>query len=172
MIRRLKKTLITILLIVTFVLLCGFDDGKERVIDDANLFTEHEAALLNSTIDRAIQDTGLDLVIYTNKNGVDEYDMQYFSDNYYDEHYYGFDTAGSGAILVIDMMSRQMYISTKGIAIWYMDDVDIEDILDDVQPKLSDGEYYDACNTFLKDVHSLAMKYIENEPEGINKWKL
>ena len=63
----------------------------------------------------------------------------------------------SGALLLIVMGSRNVYISTTGKMIDYLSDSRIEEILDDVAPKLTDEKYSGAIRAFVKDVQ----KYIE-----------
>lgn len=142
-----------------------------RVNDEGQMLTEEEEQLLEEKINRYQKDSNLDYAIYYNRNGIQEEDMMYFADSYYDDNHFGLDSGESGSAIVIDMKSRQMYITTKGIAIWYIDDSDIEYMIDNIREKLQAEEYYEAADEYLESVHTLAMKYIENEKEGVSYWE-
>ena len=59
---------------------------------------------------------------------------------------------GDGVALLIDMQNREICISTGGIAIRYLTDARIEDILNDGYEPISDGEYEQCLSVMLKDV--------------------
>lgn len=55
-------------------------------------------------------------------------------------------------MLTIDMSSREMYIITKGEAMYFFSDARTDDLLDSVQYELSSGDYDGACDEFIETV--------------------
>lgn len=174
--KKLRKiSIIFLSLIIVFSLsstIQAFARGArgERVNDEGGLLTSSEERELASKIEQYQMDSGLDYAIYYNYNGVAQSGMMSFSDSYYDDNGFGLDNGQSGSAIIIDMQSRQMYITTKGIAIWYLDDGDIEYIVSQVRKKLQDEDYYGAANEYLECVHTLAMKFVENQQDGVSYW--
>lgn len=78
--------------------------------------------------------------------------MEDYCNDYFDNHNYGCGDKKSGVMLTIDMSSREMYIITKGEAMYYFDDSRMDTMLDDVQAELADGNYQGACNEFIDSV--------------------
>lgn len=166
-----RKIRITAVFLFMFLLCCGFDKNLEKVADNAQILTESEEQELRQMALEYADETKLDLAIITFTSREAENNMMVYTDTYYDEMGYGYDEAGSGVLLFINMYSREVYINTSGIGIWYLDDGDIQDILDDITPDLTKGNYYDACKCFLQDVRSLALQYVENEEEALGVWQ-
>lgn len=184
--KRHLRMLVSAVLILIFTMSCGFgsvvkinadleDSYKEeldRIVDNAGILSDNEELLLATKIHAVRESTNLDYAIYTTYDPMGtKSNIRNIAREYYSESGYGSDSANSGTLLVVDMATRQVYLYTCGIAIWYIDEVDIEDILDDVQPELSDDSNYMACYSYLMDVSTLAQMYIEDEQEGIKKWE-
>lgn len=131
-----------------------------RMIDEADLYTSSEETELVQKLNDASDSTGWDVIIYTNENGVDSYDMEYFCNDYYDDNGFGLGDEYSGIMLTVDMDSREMYILTKGDTMYYFSDDRVDAILDNVAGNLSDGDYIAAADAFLSDV-----EYYYNEGE-------
>ena len=146
--KRLSAALCALLVAV-----CGcttfFAESTQKLKDDAFLFSDSEAEEITQMLESATENTGWDIIIYTNYNYVDEYDMEDYCNNYYDENGYGIGYDKNGVFLTIDMGSRQMYIITKGDAMYYFSDERTDDILDTVQYDLADSEYYQAAEDFV-----------------------
>lgn len=66
------------------------------------------------------------------------------------------------------MENRKWAISTTGAGIPYFTDYGQEKIMDDVKPYLSDGEYYDAFDTFVTMCDDYINKAITDEPYDVN----
>lgn len=173
MMRKLGKRCALVLVMTAVFLFCnGFDENQEKVVDEGNILSEHQEEELRELALNYAGELKLDLAIITFYDPAAKGDMAAYTDAWYDSCGYGYDQAGSGVLLFIDMCGREVYINTKGIAIWYIDDGDIEDILDDVQPRLiTNGDYYEGCKAFLNDVRKLAKQFIDNKEEGIEVWE-
>lgn len=126
-------------------------ESTDKLIDDANLYSASEEATIEANLEEASRITGWDIAIYTNYNGVGEYEIQNYSDNYYINHNYGKNYDKRGIFLVVDMGSRKMWITTKGDTMYYVSDERLEDILDDVEFALRDDDYMKAAVSFVED---------------------
>lgn len=126
-------------------------EATDKLIDDADLYSASEEAVIEANLEEASKRTGWDFIIYTNYNNVESYDMQDYCDEYYINHGYGKNTDDRGIFLVIDMSSREMYVTTKGDTMYYFSDSRVDNILDDVQFALMDAEYMEAAEYFVED---------------------
>ncbi len=140
-----------------------FAESSQKLTDDASLYTNYEAEEITDMLENATETTGWDIIIYTNYNDVDEYDMEDYCNNYYDDNGYGIGYDKNGVFLTIDMGSRQMYIITKGDAMYYFNDDRVDNILDAVQYDLSSADYYSAAEDFVE--YTLDY-YNKGEPES------
>lgn len=126
-------------------------EATDKLIDDADLYSASEELQIESGLEEASRLTGWDFAIYTNTNGVESEDMQDYCDEYYINHGYGKNTDNRGIFLVIDMNSRELYVTTKGETMYYVNDDRLDDILDDIQFSLMDDEYVEAAEYFVND---------------------
>lgn len=149
----IKTLLIMLTILVSSISVMAYSTDHDKVYDSANLFTEEEIQQLTKLAKEKGDAAKLDIVIWT----VDEYmsgTAMSNADDFYDENLFGYeDCDGSGTILLIDMYSREIYVSTAGLAILYMDDDCINDTLDDIYEYMSDGDYYEACVAYINDVY-------------------
>ncbi|MBE5926030.1 MAG: TPM domain-containing protein [Lachnospiraceae bacterium] len=171
-----KKIAIVLLMAMISTLLCGynvrFDEEKFRVIDNVNYFSESEKEELHNYLTEKSKEAELDLVLcIENKSVSGDYEDEQNAENIYDNAGYGYDDGSSGVMLYINLNSRYAYICTTGIAIWYIDDYDIEDILDDIWDDIVEGDYFNATKDFADDVAIIAEKFLDNEEEGIEVWQ-
>ncbi len=134
--------------------------AASHVVDMAGLLDESEEEELEDLILQVREEQQLDLAVVTTQ-GTDGKYIRDYADDYYDENGYGYDESGTGIILVVDMSSRQFWISTAGRAIDFFTDTRIDAMLDDVYSEFSDGDYYDGCVVFVED----ADRYM-NVPPG------
>jgi len=123
-----------------------------RVFDMAELFSEEEAARLETSIAEVKADKEVDIVILTIDHA-DGKSAKAYADDFYDNGGFGYGGIdGPGILYLIDMDNRRMEISTAGTAITYFSDERIEMILDKVYNDVSDGNYYESGKTFIKYV--------------------
>ena len=171
-----KKIAIVLLLTMVYTILCGynsyFDENQSRVFDEVGYFSESEKDRLQEYLTDKAKEAELDFAVCIVSTSVsndaeDESNAEYI----YDSNGLGYDDGSSGAMLYINLQSRYVYICTTGIAIWYIDDYDIEDILDDIWDEIEEGDYYQATKDFADDVTIIANKYMENDEEGIEVWR-
>ncbi len=128
--------------------------GSKRVFDFAALLNDDDENNLQESIDKAKKKTSLDIVVVTIGDAHGKTSMDY-ADDFYDYNGFGTGNENDGILLLIDMDNRNIWISTTGKAINKFTDAKIDSILDDVQPLVKDGDYYDAAETFVKRVKKM-----------------
>lgn len=144
---------ISALLCAVILMVCtssvAFAESTQKLIDDAGLLTSSEQQELTQKLVETSEETGWDLVVYTNYNGVSKEKMERYTNEYYDNHNLGIGDKKSGVILNIDMGSRELYMITKGEAMYYFSDSRNDEILDDIQACLKSKNYNKAVNDFV-----------------------
>lgn len=133
------------------------DENGQRVYDDAALFTQDQAALLQEEILQFRADYDLDLAVVTTSDAKGKTAKEY-ADDYYDDNGFGVGEDYSGALFLIDMDNREAYISTCGSAIDLLTDARIDAVLDDAYEGLSGQDYFASAQAFLAGVTEYAEK--------------
>lgn len=153
------------LLLLAFVLLCGYSELDEKIFDGAGLLTAQEEQQLQADLVKAAGRVSLDVVIVTIDDAGGK-DAERFADDYYDEHHFGYEKEdGSGILFLIDMDNREICISTAGMAQEMYTDAERDDILDyELMPYMKRGDYYGACQAFLDSV----IEYGTNDEVALN----
>lgn len=135
---------------------------KQRVFDDANLLSTDEVTKLEKIAQKYSEKRETDFIIITQQEP--EKDIEIYMDDFYDEKGLGFDKEhGNTAILGLDMTRRDVVISGFYKAEKYLDPDRIMQIIDEITPDLSAGNYYDAFELFIKT----SDKYYNYKP-GVN----
>jgi len=124
-------------------------DETEKVYDFADLLTETEEESLYDKITDFINKTNLDMVVVTIDSNPRNSAMEY-ADDFYDYNYFGIGNTHDGLLFLIDMDTREMWISTHGESIIMYDDYRIERILDATYDKIVDEEYYECAEAFIE----------------------
>lgn len=135
-------------------------ENSDKVVDEAGLLTDSEEQSLESYIKEVIEkhDFDYDIAVVT-VNYTDGKSAEAYADDYYDYNFYGYDSEGSGLLLLVDMGGRNWHISTKGKGIRAFTDYGISQIGDEVAGYLSDGYYYNAFKKFADLADSYIDKY-------------
>lgn len=164
-----KKNILTVICLVLLcsLLLCGYGsytEGAQRVFDDADLLDELEEQTVQEEIDKTVKKMSMDIVVVTIDDAMGKSTMAY-ADDYYDEHGFGYgDSYGPGLLFLIDMDNREFYISIAGGAINEYSDWEIEQMLDEIEYWMLEGDWYDACMVFVDE----AAEYGSNEEKALN----
>ena len=147
------KKLISLLLCLVLLALLPFSvmAAENQVIDEAGLLFESEIRSLNDQIHTIKDEYAFDIAIVTTWD-LDGLSAQAYADNFYDEHGYGCGDDRTGVLLLVDMGSRQWYISTCGEAIFVLDDTVLEVIGEDLVSSLSSGDYYGGFEFFVYSI--------------------
>ena len=123
----MRKTIFSVLLTVSllfFVAISVSAKDEQRVFDDGNLFSRSELAELEEKAEKISKKANMDFVIVTSQD-IGEVTPMVYADDFYDYNGFGDD----GALFLINMKGRDIYISTCGIAIQKLDYYDIDNIL-------------------------------------------
>lgn len=135
----------------------------ERVFDYADKLTVEEEETLKATIEDAEQLCGIDIVVVTLDETLEDYAKSYesiigyvepyeytmvFADNFYDENMFGFDKPYGDGIIFVDNWYRESdggvysWLSTSGKAIDGLDTDTVEFILDLALDYVEDDSAY------------------------------
>jgi uncharacterized protein len=136
--------------------------AEQRVYDEAGLFYSGEMQALEDQIAQLREMTKMDFVIVTTDRTGGKSSTAY-ADDFYDEGGFGNGSDDSGALFLIDMDNREVYISTFGAMTRYLTDSRIESILDDAYEYLPDGDYSDAAQAVIQDVAQYYKKGIQGD---------
>ncbi len=146
------------------ILLTPSVDSSEKIYDFADLLSNYEENNLFSSIENFISDTNYDLAVTTisknNKNNAREY-----ADDFYDYNNFGFNSSRDGILILIDMDTREIYISTSGYAIKMYSDSRIDSIIDSGYNYLKSGNYYECLDRIINRM----MSYYNNGFPSNNK---
>lgn len=118
--------------------------ANDTVTDQAGLFNDTEIQELSQKADQLNQQIKGEVFILT--TDTNEAEPREFANQNLIRRV-GKDN--NGALLLIDMNQREVYLTTSGNMIDYLTDRRVDNILDDVQSDLQDGDYYDAGNAFF-----------------------
>lgn len=135
--------------------------GEVRVFDEAGLFTEEEKQELQNAIVSVSEEIDMDLGVVTTDNTQGK-TTETYADDFYEEYGLGRGSSHSGALCLIDMDNRQLYISTEGDMIRYLTDERIERMLDSAIGYVGDGDYARGASTMLEDIKGYVVAGIED----------
>lgn len=142
----MRKVLICVFLV--FSLALTVSANEDRIVDNADLLTQEEEAILEEMAAGFVTDWGMDAVIVT-CDSLDGKSAESYADDYFEYNGYGVGPEYSGTLLLVSMNTREWAISTCGEAIGILDDVTLDYIADRFLPYLSDGEYADAFQVYF-----------------------
>ena len=169
--KNIKKSSIvwtTLILLMTAVMaLTSRAASSQRVYDDAGLFTKAEKELLEQSITELTGEMNMDFVVLTATDKEGKTQAEY-ADDFYDENDFGTGEDRSGLLFMIDMESRDCYISTSGDMIDYLTDARIAQILqydDRLWELLSAGNYAGAVRRVMNEVQEYYVEGPETVPE-------
>ncbi|MCI8674766.1 MAG: hypothetical protein HFI89_14995 [Lachnospiraceae bacterium] len=147
----MKKTVITVMALVFFCLLCGFTPRLSEMFDEADLFTAEEEKSLAGEAEQLAEKTKTEVVFLTYDDAEGK-DTEQYTDDFCDEREFGYggDEEKTFMMLAIDMDNREVYVKTGGTAIARVTDREVEYILDEIFVWMPEGSYYEAAEAFLK----------------------
>ncbi len=144
----------------------GTKAAEPRLVDRAGLLNEEEAESLARYLDETSEANQLDIVIVT-VDSLEGKNPEAFADDYYDEHGYGFGSTRDGVLFLLNMGERDWAVSTTGRGATVLTDYGIEQIMNEVLPKLGDGNYGDAFSLFAERVGDYSRIAAEDRPVDI-----
>lgn len=136
-------------------------NASEKIYDFANLFTDSQEASLYSLISDFITTYSMDMVIVTINSNNKSSAMNY-ADDFYDYNDFGKGTTYDGLLFLIDLDTREMWISTTGQAILMYNDNRINSILDSSYSYIKSQKYFECAKAFINKSSSFAQQGIPN----------
>ncbi len=136
-----------------------------RLLDDAGLLTDSEAAELLDQLDEVSKRQNFDVVIIT-VEGLENDTPQQFADDIYDYCGYGYGENHDGILLLLSMEDRDWAISTTGYGITAFTSSGQEYLVDQFKPYLSDGNYAKAFQIFVEECDDFLTQAANGEPYG------
>ena len=124
--------------------------NPNKVVDNANLLTDEEEKMLLENIKSTKEQVKMDIAVVT-IDTTNNVSMMDYTDDYYDYNHYGDGENNTGILLLIAIKDREIWITTTGDAISTFDS-SIDSMVSSVTSKLSDANYYEACNVFNKEI--------------------
>lgn len=118
--------------------------ADDTIDDQANLLTTEERAELSSQADAINQKIKGEVFILTTTDNTEE--PRTFAN---EQLMARVGKNNNGALLLLDMTQREIYLSTSGNMIDYITDKRRDQLLDDVEAAMSAGDYYQASADYL-----------------------
>lgn len=159
----MKRVLVFTLLLM---LLCLPSMAESRVIDQFDLFTEQEEAVLEQKIEaiRSAYQTDVAIVALSAHTG---YDVKVFAADYYEAQDFGMGNNKDGLVFLISMRDRDYCTVTHGSAKRAFTDWGIDQIHEDVQPYLTRGQYFDGMERYLSHVERFLAQAQNGRPYDV-----
>ena len=149
--RRMSSLILT--LICFFTLCSSLMATVPRVNDLADLLNLEQMESLEEKLDTLSQTYQMEIAIVTTNDTEGKTSLDY-ADDFYDTNGYGYGDNYDGALFLIDMDNRQLWISTSGLAARYLTDSRIERLNDTIAPYLTKANYYEGCNVFINGIEN------------------
>lgn len=140
--KKITVILISLILFFLYTPLITFASTL-RCYDNAEILTTDEKVSLIEMLDKYSENCNMDIVIVTTES-TENQSIETYADNFYDNN--GF--RDNGVLLLVNMMSREYWISTTGMACDYFGDLVLDKIGDEVSYYLAKELYLKAFETF------------------------
>ncbi len=148
-------SVITVCLMCLLMAVPAFADGKAPLlVDDAHLLSTSEKEAVLDELAKTSEALGMDVVIHTT-DGTGGKGITPYADAFLEDNGYGQGSTRSAIALVVDMDARNFAVSTMGDAIYYFTDYGVNEVLDEVQAYLSNGDYAGAFRQYADVVSSM-----------------
>lgn len=160
---RLGRLIVSCLLALLFLSFLAdesyAESNQQRIYDHAELLTEEQIKELETIAGTYSEKREVDFIIVTVEDPGK--DMQKYVDEFYDEEGFGFDKKhGNTAMLGIGMKERDVVLSGFKEMEESLDPNRLSHIREKITPALSDGNYFDAFESFIL----LSSKYMMYRP--------
>lgn len=132
----------------------------QHIYDEAGLLSTEDIELLEQMCIKYGEKGGLEILILTHDDP-NTVDGEEYIEDFYDTKVYG-----NSVIMLVDMYRRDVVLEGYGEAQYKLNSKRLDIIREDLTPYLSDGEYYDAFEIFIKG----AEKYMNYVPIYLRAW--
>lgn len=152
-----------LLLCIAFPLAVLADTSTAKLIDSAGILSPADSEEVLSALEKVGNHYAVDIAVLTT-NGLNGKSIRDFSDDYYDEHGYGTGSDHSGVLWVIDMESRESYVTTSGEGISAVTDYGKQLLADTVNPYMRSGDYKGAMLAYAETMDEYFAKERAGNP--------
>ena len=159
--KKISAIIAACLLCIAFPLAVLADTSAAKLIDGAGLLSASEAEEVTQALEQVSSKYNVDIAVLTT-NDLGGKSIRDYADDYYDEHGYGTGEDKSGVLWVIDMGSRESYVTTVGEGITAVTDYGKNLLAEEVNPYLSDGDYRGAMLAYVNTMDN----YFSQERAG------
>lgn len=163
MIKKITCLILTISLMVLLSITAFAAYDKPNLVDDANLLSSQEYDETLKALNEVSEKYGVVIAAIT-VNDINGLDIVDFADKYQEEHYSkdGSNEPLDGVLLVVDMGSRQWYVTTYGEGVKAFTDYGIQELNDDIMSYFKVGDFATGFKRFAE----VADDYFKAEREG------
>jgi uncharacterized protein len=165
---------IIILLLAVQLMLCACipvfaANDSILVKDEADLLSEYDQSILQQKALQITNDYQIEIIILTvpTTNGLS---ARSYADQYYSSNDCGYGDDRSGILLLIAMdtpVGRGWSVVTYAEGYDILSDDQSEELMEDVIPLLSDGQYSNAFHTYLDQLETRIIDYRELTPDEV-----
>lgn len=161
-----KFALLAIISLLFTLFALPISAAEPRVIDNADLLTSSEEAILEESIAEIADEYTFDIVIvYVDDIG--NRSPRSYADDFFDYNGYGYGSSRDGILLLVSLDRQDWQVSTSGSGEDYFRDAALDHIEDEVIPYLSDGDYYSAAQRFISLTESvISGDFAESRSDG------
>ena len=124
-------------------------DESIKVYDFADLLSDSEEDMLYSDIQNYIEKTKYDLAVVTITDN-NKFNARDYADDFYDYNDFGFNKTRDGLLILLDINSRDISISTTGYAAKMYDDSRGDDVYEYGHLSATNGEYYKSFSMMIE----------------------
>ena len=125
--------------------------------DEADLLTDREESELIAKLENICSQKQMEVVVAAFET-IGEYSPMEYADDFYDYNGYGYGENDDGLMIVFNTGkedgTRNITLTTHGTAIDYITDLERDVMFEMMIPKLTDGEYAAAFETFISEADS------------------
>lgn len=130
-------------------------DASEKVYDFADLFSDEEEQELYDKLTSFIEKYNMDFAVVTINDNNKSSAMNY-ADDFYDYNDFGVNDTNDGLLFLIDMDTRNYYVSTTGESIRMYNDSRIDGLLDYAESDMRSGNYFSAASKIISRASTYA----------------
>ena len=162
----MKKKLFSALLVLILVLSMAAAVSAatdEFVYDAARLLSQQEEAALVDKLEQLSDTYGAQIVVMT-LDSTNGHDVDILVEDVYDDMGLGYGNGYDGVLLMVAMDVREYRILSNGYPGEAIDEYDIENICDNIESYLSDGDYAEAFNEFADRCEYYLNGYVNGFP--------
>lgn len=119
----------------------------ELLVDEPGLLDEEQFETLNCKLFDISQEHQCNVAVVVIRN-LGNYDAQGYANQYYVSSQYGYEATDDGILLLVAMDQRSWALTRDGFGYDAFTDAGLQYISKHVKEHLSDGDYYEAFNTY------------------------